>query len=106
MDVECIDRVVDIAGIAARFFSAGETAQLLALDGAARRSRFFELWTLKEALAKARGTGMALDAADPDGEAWAFGLYAPDPRYRLAVAVRRSGDEAPQLILRSDEAGA
>jgi 4'-phosphopantetheinyl transferase EntD len=45
LDVECIDRRVDAGAIAARFFAPAETAQISALDGEARRDRFFDLWT-------------------------------------------------------------
>jgi 4'-phosphopantetheinyl transferase len=118
VDVECIDREVDTVEIASRFFAPAEAAHLRTLDEETRRGRFFELWTLKEALVKALGTGMAaalnqlaftvsptgigLDApAEIDADAWAFGLIAPGPRYRLAAAVRRSGPAVPQLIFQS-----
>ena len=58
VDVEGIDRDVDSAGIASRFFAPQEAAHLMALDEETRRGRFFELWTLKEALVKALGVGM------------------------------------------------
>jgi 4'-phosphopantetheinyl transferase len=116
VDVEWVDRDVDAGGIAARFFAPAEAAQLLELDGDARRDRFFDLWTLKEALVKALGRGMAvslkslaftvgpggdirLDAPDVDPGAWQFALFAPSPRHRLAVARPASG--AGQLIFRS-----
>ena len=119
VDVECIDRAVNTADIAARFFAPAETAHLLQLDPESRRNRFFDLWTLKEALVKALGAGMAmslgslaftvdpgglvrLDApADVDPQAWEFGLFAPGPRHRLAVAARRSPEHATRFILRS-----
>lgn len=123
VDVECIDRGVDPAEIASRFFAPAEAAHLQTLDEEARRGRFFELWTLKEALVKALGIGMAaalnqlvftvspagirLDApADIDAGAWVFGLHAPGPRYRLAAAVRRRGAATPQLIFQSLAPGA
>jgi 4'-phosphopantetheinyl transferase len=119
VDVECVDRNVDATEIASRFFAPAETAQLMTLGEEARRARFFEFWTLKEALVKGLGTGMAtaihqlaftvspdgavrLDApAIVDAGAWQFGLIAPSPRYRLAVAVRRAATEPAQLIFRS-----
>ena len=46
--------------LARRYFSPSETAALLALPpGEPRRTRFLELWTLKEAFVKARGEGIA-----------------------------------------------
>jgi 4'-phosphopantetheinyl transferase len=108
VDVERVDRRVDEADIAGRFFAARESSALARLDGAARRERFFDLWTLKEALVKALGVGLAqrldaiafsigpggdvqLEAADVDAAAWQFALFAPGPRHRLAVAARRGG---------------
>ena len=119
VDVECVDREVDAAEIAARFFAPAEAAHLMQLDADARRDRFFDLWTLKEALVKALGGGMAMSLsllaftiapdggvtleAPPDVEAssWQFALFAPGPRHRLAVAVRRSRDCAANLIFRT-----
>ena len=117
VDVECVDRDVDAGGIAARFFAPAEAAQLLELDGDARRDRFFDLWVLKEALVKALGRGMAvslstlaftvgpggirLAAPDVHAHAWQFALFAPSPRHRLAVAAKRPASGAGQLIFRS-----
>jgi 4'-phosphopantetheinyl transferase len=118
VDVECVDRDVDAGAIAARFFAPAEAAQLTALEDDARRERFFDLWTLKEALVKALGRGMAvsmkslaftvgpggdirLEAPDVDPGAWQFALFAPGPRHRLAVAVGRPPSHLVQLILRS-----
>ena len=119
VDLECTDRTVNVGAIAARFFAPAEAAHLERLDGDARRSRFFDLWTLKEALVKALGTGLAtslaslaftLDAAggisfdapsELAGHAWQFGLSSPGPGYRLAVAARHTGPGTAQLIFRS-----
>ena len=119
VDVERTDRDVNVGGIAARFFAPAETAHLERLDGEARRSRFFDLWTLKEALVKALGTGLAtslaslaftvdaggrisLDApSDVAALDWQFGLFSPGPRHRLAVAARRTEPGPVQLIFRS-----
>ena len=120
IDVECVDREVNAAAIAARFFAPAEARLLMHLDADSRRARFFDLWTLKEALVKALGVGLArplaslaftVDAAggitleapaDIDTKAWQFRLFAPSPRHRLAVAVRHpSPGPPPQLIFRS-----
>jgi 4'-phosphopantetheinyl transferase len=123
VDVECVDRTVDAGAIAARFFAPAETAQISTLDGQARRDRFFDLWTLKEALVKALGLGMAmsldalaftvgadggihLDAPDVDSDPWQFALFAPGPRHRLAVAVGRPLSHPAKLIFRSSARGA
>jgi 4'-phosphopantetheinyl transferase len=118
VDVECIDRTVNAGELAARFFAPAEADLLAQLDAGARRDRFFDLWTLKEALVKALGVGLAmslaslaftvdaaggvtLEAPDIDTKAWQFGLFAPGPRHRLAVAARRSAGQPAQLIFRS-----
>jgi phosphopantetheinyl transferase len=119
IDVESMDRDVDASAIASRFFAPVEAAHLSRLAGDARRERFFDLWTLKEAMVKALGAGMAMALASlaftvedngaiafaaPSGIArdqWQFGLFTPAPRYRLAVAVRCPASHSAQLIVRS-----
>lgn len=59
VDVERIDRLVDVTAVARRYFSPEEFSKLQALPEAERRNFFFELWTLKEAWVKATGTGLA-----------------------------------------------
>lgn len=60
IDVESIEaREADIDGLD-RYFAPEESAALLSLPLAARRRRFFELWTLKESYIKARGLGLAI----------------------------------------------
>jgi 4'-phosphopantetheinyl transferase len=105
LDVELVTRATDWRGIAARYFSPLELAQIDRAAAADRPTRFFEIWTLKEAFAKALGLGLsqALDAsvfevedgavagctlpAGLDPAAWRFALYRPAPDHRLAVAV-------------------
>ena len=119
VDVECVDREVNAAAIAERFFAPAETRLLRQLGPDAQRDRFFDLWTLKEALLKALGAGLtmplaslvfsvdaaggvALEApADIDTQLWQFGLFAPDPTHRLAVAARLLPARPAQLIFRS-----
>lgn len=60
IDVERVDRVPDTMSIAARFFSARETATLQdRASGHDRALRFIELWTLKESFVKATGKGLS-----------------------------------------------
>lgn len=59
VDLE-VHRPVQELALARRFFCAGEVERLQQIDDAAhRRTRFFDLWTAKEALVKAIGTGLA-----------------------------------------------
>jgi 4'-phosphopantetheinyl transferase len=106
VDVERVDRSVDVMGLAKRHFSSQELAGLAALPEERRATRFVEIWTLKEAFIKATGdglaqpldsfgfafgTGAALTFIAPAGlepQTWAFWLFAPSAGQRLAVAIR------------------
>jgi 4'-phosphopantetheinyl transferase len=60
VDAEPIDASFDTAVLARRFFAADEAETLDACSHDERTTRFFKLWTLKEALLKALGTGLGL----------------------------------------------
>jgi len=59
IDVESLQREVDMQPLADRYFFPSEAQQLRELDEAARREWFFRLWTLKEAAVKATGAGLS-----------------------------------------------
>ena len=80
----------DLAGLAETVFGQEEQAALAAADGRDRVERFYRLWTYKEALLKALGTGLYLDvsgfqvpAAILSGEAGAVFRFPhmPDVRW-------------------------
>jgi 4'-phosphopantetheinyl transferase len=58
IDVERIDRAIDVLLLAERFFTAEEAASLRALDEPDRSAAFFRDWTRKEAFVKAQGEGL------------------------------------------------
>jgi 4'-phosphopantetheinyl transferase len=60
LDVEFIDRQVDIAGLAQTCLTPREAAVLDTLPEADRAARFFAFWTAKEARMKLTGEGMLL----------------------------------------------
>lgn len=60
VDVEQMTRTVEITDIAARFFTVNESRQIQALSGDAQKRAFFNVWTRKEALLKAIGSGLSL----------------------------------------------
>jgi 4'-phosphopantetheinyl transferase len=60
VDVEHMTRTIDVESIAARFFTVNEAKQIQALSGVAQRRAFFNVWTRKEALLKAIGSGLSL----------------------------------------------
>lgn len=121
IDVETIDRVADDSDVARRYFSASEAAAIERCAPDARRMRFIELWTLKEAYIKAVGEGLsrpldsfAFEFEEDDtlrfhasgaarGESWRFALFAPSPRHRLAVAIRSSSAAASLRLSRFDD---
>ncbi|HEX2677035.1 MAG TPA: 4'-phosphopantetheinyl transferase superfamily protein [Polyangiales bacterium] len=57
VDVEQVDRKVELEAVARRVYSDAELQALFALPPEAQRERFFELWTLKESYIKAIGKG-------------------------------------------------
>ena len=60
LDLESIRDTPDLPQVATREFASEERIALGRLAGDAWLTRFFQLWTLKEAYAKARGFGLAL----------------------------------------------
>ena len=63
VDVEERSVERDIDGLAETVFGRDEQAHVAAARGQARVHRFYRLWTMKEALLKALGTGLALDVS-------------------------------------------
>jgi 4'-phosphopantetheinyl transferase len=109
VDLEFQRPDVEIEELAARFFSPAEHAELLKISAAKRPQAFFQLWTAKEALLKALGTGLSMSLSSiefqqPPGQgAWTItahakafdvsewqvqGLPAP-PGYAAALAISR-----------------
>ena len=103
IDAEPSDRRVE-PGLARRFFAADEADWLDSLPENERNKGFFRLWTLKEALLKALGAGIAGGLAsfsvrtDPprilpgsqlikDPTAWHFRQSEPGGRHILSLAV-------------------
>jgi 4'-phosphopantetheinyl transferase len=122
VDVERMELTNDLPLVALKICAASELEAINRFSGDAWKERFFELWTLKEAYAKARGLGHSLrwreiafeiDAHhnvtvqfapeigdDPKG--WQFWLRRLSPEYMLAAAVRDgSGFTSFELTLQS-----
>jgi 4'-phosphopantetheinyl transferase len=66
VDIEREDRAVNADGLARKFMSARERAGMASLDEAARRRRFLQLWTCKEAMSKATGDALSAPFRDID----------------------------------------
>jgi 4'-phosphopantetheinyl transferase len=108
VDVDTLDRVVNIARLAGKVLSPTERSQLLSVPAYRQNELFFSYWTLKEAYAKARGCGMHMpfhkcafefssegilahfDASLNDEEKeWQFAQWSPTEKHLVAVALRR-----------------
>ncbi len=89
----------DVLAVARRTWPAGERAMLAATPPDARLLRFYTLWTRKEALAKASGTGLmatlALDVTQDQvtwgGQTWHFHSLATPEAYVATVACAAPG---------------
>lgn len=106
VDVEYRRRLVEIEGIARRFFSADEVTELMGLPEGERPAAFFNCWTRKEAYIKAVGDGLslpldsfqvtllpgaparmvALDGSAAAAERWTLHAFTPAPDYAGAIA--------------------
>lgn len=113
IDVEDTTRdFSDVTG----FFSQVERQDMDSRPLEERRSKFFEIWTLKEAYTKARGMGFSLPIhafsfqVDGSGEIraflagtgddekqWRFALFQPTVTHRMAVALHR-GNSAQDSV--------
>jgi 4'-phosphopantetheinyl transferase len=60
IDIERVRSDLDVAALSAREFSRSEAAWLESLPESARRSAFYRLWTRKEAVLKAEGSGFSI----------------------------------------------
>ena len=111
IDVECVRKLPDMAQLAERHFAAPEIQDMRALPSPQRPARFFALWTLKQAWAKAccaakvpaHARGPAVFAFDrsgsiahvdlPPGEdltgRWRFWIHKLDQAHVVALAARR-----------------
>jgi 4'-phosphopantetheinyl transferase len=66
VDVERLDRQINVAGIARKFLSKNERESLAALAPDAARRTVLALWTCKEAMSKATGDALAAPFAALD----------------------------------------
>ncbi len=108
-----------IAAIAQRYFSGKEVEELKGLSAEQQQTRFYELWTLKEAYIKACGMGLAISLRhfscffpgtdklaikfdslrNDDEKAWQLWQLDAGDAYKLAIAARAGVDSGPHKIL-------
>jgi 4'-phosphopantetheinyl transferase len=106
--------------LAQRYFAPAETAALAQLPAEERLPAFLDLWTLKEAFLKARGTGLMTPLADfafsissgrpptisfsspeqdrPDD--WQFAHFCLEARHHIALAAHRPATSPSHIVFR------
>lgn len=119
IDVEHVGRRL-LHDVPERFFSPHEVADLRSLPDDEQAMAFFDYWTLKEAYIKARGLGLALPLRQftflraaghaptvsfapelrDDPTTWQFAQFRPTFDHRMALAVRRVGEDLPIRVER------
>lgn len=125
VDVEHIERGPFDRRVAERCFTPAELEWVASVGEANRHRACLELWTLKEAYAKARGRGLSLPLRsvtfdlttrerpllsfdrsldDPEGE-WEGHLIGVPSAHVVAVAVEMAGAGATRLDVRTLEPG-
>lgn len=120
VDVENVAVRSPSIGIAERFFSPTEVAELSCVPTERQLDRFFEYWTFKESYIKARGMGLSLpldrfsfdfphhDAVrisiqpDLDDHAgrWSFWQCRPTVDYVMAICAERNAGASPTISMR------
>lgn len=80
IDVERIDRQIDVSALSAHVLSFNEQAQLSELPNGYRSAAFFSYWTLKEAYTKALGLGLSVPFESVEFNLW------PSPAIRTPTA--------------------
>jgi len=92
IDIEYVNREVDVDAIIRRFFPADEARRLSATPPTQRRMDFFRSWTRKEAWLKAVGEGFHRPLGSvPDLAGSQIVDLVPSPGFRAAVAVTTRG---------------
>jgi 4'-phosphopantetheinyl transferase len=106
VDIEHRRRLLEIEGIARRFFAPDEVSELMGLPEGERHEGFFNCWTRKEAYIKAVGDGLsvpldsfevtlqpgvaarmiALDGSVAAAQRWTLQAFTPAPDYAGAIA--------------------
>jgi 4'-phosphopantetheinyl transferase len=111
VDVEQVRPLSDLDGLVRLACGPGERARLEALEASERTGAFFEVWTRKEAVLKALGSGLArplgslevafgpgrrprvLCSAEPADLSMSLRSFEPAPGYLGAMAARGAVDD-------------
>lgn len=98
VDVEFINRQLDVDAIARQFFSRHEQTQLAAGNAEEKHAAFFRCWTRKEAYIKAKGEGLSLPLDQ-------FDVSLVPGETKALISTRPDGSEAARWSLREVPAG-
>ncbi len=85
VDVEQLRAVPEMDEIVERWFPDEERLRYAAGAAGDRVRAFFELWTRREALLKARGEGLSA-FGQVSGQGWALATWEPSPGYLTSIA--------------------
>ncbi len=118
VDVEARNRLPDIKEVASRYLSPSEAQAVSIMSKASAETALLRLWTLKEALAKGIGIGMALDFraielpvdqisdglefTSQSAKRWAFRAYGSDPMHAVGLTYRATQTCNVTLRFQSD----
>lgn len=95
VDVESVDPIDDLAGVAAQFLPVGDSAMLASLPEAERLVAFYACWTKHEAYLKAIGDGLtrsrARIQAGRDSGDFRLEILHPAPGYLGALVAEGRG---------------
>ncbi|HEV2219661.1 MAG TPA: 4'-phosphopantetheinyl transferase superfamily protein [Casimicrobiaceae bacterium] len=104
VDVERLDRAINVAGIARKFLTDAERRSLADVDADSARRRVLRLWTCKEAMSKATGDALSapfgsLDVALDEGPRLCSGPVPYEPsRWTLRSAAVPAGYVATMAL--------
>ena len=99
IDLERVDREIEIDDIARRYFSTAEADAIEALAPERKLAAFLRLWTCKEAVLKALGEGISFGL-----DRVAFALDANGTPERVAAIAGEAGTPAEWRLARIDPA--
>ena len=118
VDVENIQRDLDILALAPSVFAPAEVASVRQSPPETRADYFFSYWTLKEAYIKARGMGLSLaldgfwfelsgvaprvsfsERCPDDPRRWRFRQFRPTAEHKLAAAIAPPAGVEPDIRL-------
>jgi 4'-phosphopantetheinyl transferase len=86
IDVENIRSISHIDGIAERYFSEDELEPYRTAPLDKKAMIFFDSWTRREALTKAKGLGISAITGDINTDEWSFYRFIPRPGFVATLA--------------------